>query len=487
MKGVLLLLAGVLGSAAEDLPEPIAHVLDLAREAGPEFYGDAVFRITGGRRVVSPEKEKQLLEEVFDSAQDIRVALPLVVARPAAGAERARVLARVRDLRLERVTLQSRVVDRMIALQEGRRARVLLEKIDLPLPAKPACADLLIPVAPYYWDTLASLVLQNSAFTLLERERKRPLELIEHHVRSILAATDVGPAAQAARRVMLADGDPDGRLVTALGSALASIQDSDRAFSYAVESMGVVENVLALAEEARRRRMPTAGLVFSLRAFLVRHYQAVRCADTIALPDSTPSYLQVGALIRPIQTFNQRAPVYANPLPPILDKDRQPAGIDSSQPQSQPAQLLTYAAITGRIDALPRGRSVPGAYRPAGEEVLKMMLDWHEDSVLNGPEFFHQKSAALRAFLQKELGGDLFHAALAEYVKLLLGTPARRDAPAEWLYEVDSLLALARQPEDRRGSAAHPSSGEIIKTLVDSYDPTLQLYGRLEQMFPLKR
>ena len=488
------------GAAALGQGPPITRealeVLDLARLAGPEFFADTYYRVLGSRRVLSLSAEKQLLLEVFDRAEDIRALQPVMAAWPGLSSERSRVLIQSQRFQLDRLSLQCLVVTRLLAIQESRKARELFERITLPPPARPECTETIVPVRTIYWETLPRVVLQNDAFTAIERERDIPVQLAEDRLRTIATATDLGPAALAVRTIM-AQRDPRGRLITALGGAYASVQDTDRSFTFAITNLGAVENAITLAEEARGRRLPVAGLLACLRGFLLRHYQGARCSDTIAPPSSTPRALRTNNLLLPVEMFNLRATPLSSQLDPILDPDRRPGSVDTKVPTASPSLRLQFDAFATLLDQLAAGREDRDRFNDLADQCRRALADWRETSEVYGAEYFHQKAVSSRGYIRILPTGDRIRPALNEHIRIMLATTVKRDSPAEWLYHVESLLALTRRPpepqdrRDRKASAppapAHEASYLIIEALTESYDPALHLYGRLEQLFPRPR
>ena len=482
-----------LAAQTQDAAKVLADFVEAARSQPVEYFSDVFFRLHEANRFRDWAQILKLLEEVFQRAAEARQALPVQPARLVVTSEQARILVQAQRFRVQRIPIQARVIDLMANLNP-QRAREMLREIVPPSQNRPSCGDALVSNPASFYETMQR-VMQNAAGAG-EAVRREGLRVLEDHIRSLTNAPQIGPVADIARLYLPAD--TDGVLVTDLGAALSNVQDSDRAFSFAVEQMGLVDSVLNFADAARQRQQPVVGLIASLRGFLLRHYTGNRCADNV--PVEAAAWMTPPNQLRPIEQFNARGIRMASGLEPILPKDRVPGRVESSFPSAEPSTRTMYVHINERITQLRSARrdeNWPGQ----ATEVVRSIEEFRPPDGVAAAETFHQKALLFRLMLETLPSGALFRQVLADQIRLLLETPLRRDSPAEWLYHVDALLELARRArpapsrEDQTRNqmlgyasfaSGHPAGQEVIEAMASSYDPLLSLYGKLERLAPLR-
>lgn len=482
-----------LAGQTQDPAKALADLVEAARSQPVEYFGDVFFRLHEAGRFRDRALILKLLEDLFQRAAEARQILPVQPARPVLASERSRILVQSQRFRVQRIPLQARVID-LMAILNARRAREMLREIVPPPPLRPTCEDALVASPATFYETMQR-VMQNAAGST-EAVRIEGLRVLEDHIRSLSNAVQIGPVADIARVYLPAD--PDGVLVADMGSALSSVQDSDRAFSFAVEQVGLVDSVLNFADAARQRQQAVGGLIASLRGFLVRQYTATRCSDNV--PVDSAAWLTPPGTLRPIDQFNSRGIRMASGLEPIRARDRTPASIAGTFPQAEGVWHITYANLYGQILQLrrdPRDQDWPAH----ASDLVRSIGDFHSPDDSAAAEFFHQKAILQRLMLETLPPGQLFRQVLASQIRHLIDTPLRQNAPAEWLYHVDALLQLSRgarpplsREEQTRNqtlgyvtfTSGHPAGPEVVEALVTSYDPLLSLYGKLERLAPLR-
>jgi hypothetical protein len=488
---VLVVLAGV--GWAQPQAKSARDLAELAQGLSSEYFADVVFRLAEAGQL-SGTLERTLLEEAAERAALSRQATPLAPVRGVAPSERMRVLALAQRYRTDRLSIVCRVSERLLPI-DARRARRLLEDSPPGPAARPGCGDFLLPsYRPY--DEALTRVLDSAAFNSEELRKGAPLEWLERRVRMMTSSLELATAARSVRPFL--NRDPNGQLVAAFGAALAGLADSDRSFSFALAS--TVDQVLTLADEARRRDWPVAGLLGAFRDYLARHLQQPRCADTAPLPGFLPNVFLKEAYDA-VQQFNLRAPRMTEGLRPLSEKERRPAGIIPVEGQA-PRAALGYLLLMGQAEMLRTARL--GAARDnAVRGVTRAIDEWKGENGQAENESFHQRMLLRRQLLGITPPGDLFRQILVRQLSELAGTAARREAPAEWLYHMDRLLELARPPERAaRGArppepdplegpftfvAGHPAAEEVLKAALEHFDPLIVVYAQLEWQAQMRR
>lgn len=470
-----------------------ADFLELARQQPVEYFADAVFRLQGPSRIRDRSLVSKLMETIFERAPEAKQWMPVQPAQPILATERARVMILSQRFQVERITIQARVIDTMLT-SNPKRAREMIHDIVAPPQQERSCADALVPSPATFYETMQRVML--NAANSPDAVRREALGIIQDHLVTINSALQVGPAAEVVRIFLPAD--PDGQLLSAYGTMLSSVADSDRPFSFAINRLDAVASVLDLADAARAKQQPVSGLLASLRAFLVRHLKGERCADNVQF-EFTAAYTNPQDLLRPIQMFNSRAPRMTTGVDPIGPDDRKPSKTIGGFVQPDPNSRVKYVFLLGQIQQLRQYRGGQD-FRYKASDAMSAVDQFVQVDGQSALDYFHQKSMLNRMLLQALPAGDQFTQVLTAQVNLLATSTARREAPAEWIYHVDALLQLARpaerQPPTREQvyqselygvpllTSGHPAGAQVIDALVNSYEPSLSMYGRLERLAP---
>jgi hypothetical protein len=476
-----------------DPAKALSDFLDLARQQPVEYFADSVFRLQNSARIRDRAQVLKLMEAIFERAPEAKQWMPVQPAQPVLATERARVMVLSQRFQVERITIQARVIDTTLT-SNPKRAREMIHEIVAPPQQERSCDDALVPSPATFYETMQRVML--NAANGPDAVRSEGLRIILDHLVTINSALQVGPVAEVIR--IFLPGDPDGQLLSAYGTMLSSVQDSDRPFSFAINRLDAVASVLDLADAARAKQQPIGGLVASLRVFLVRHLKGARCADNVQFENAT-AYASAQNLLQPIQLFNSRAPRMTTGVDPIGPDDRKPSRTIGSFVQPDPNSRVRYVLLLDQIRQLRQYRGTQD-FRYKASDVMSAVDQFPQVDGQAALDYFHQKSMLNRLLLQSLPSGDQFTQVLTAQVSLLATTTARREAPSEWMYHVDALLQLARpaerQPPSREMvmqselygvpllTSGHPAGPQVIDALVNSYEPSLSLYGRLERLAP---
>src|SRR5260370_23698429 len=125
---LVLVLAGVLQAEPPKLPEPYRSLVDLAQATPPEFGADAMLRVAESGKIKDRDAVRDLIEQAFQmaAAASFRVrmrGLPGTITDTRSG-----VLSQAYDLKLDALSLQTRAVRDMLAIDKAK-ARHLFRDI----------------------------------------------------------------------------------------------------------------------------------------------------------------------------------------------------------------------------------------------------------------------------------------------------------------------------------------------------------------------
>ncbi len=290
MLGLLLFFAQVVH--APERSREVQSLVDEARSLPPELSADALLRIASHKLPSDPAWRGDLIEEAFTT-----------------GARAPAPFPHTQDLRqtgLERLVLQTRAVEAMLALNAAR-ALALFRDIPIPDPPPLSCQGRLTPDLSSFYQT--ALHLFESAFTDVERVKGDDTRFLERILSSTQSPSQIVPALK-----MMPDAGarmtPDQRRQFAdlLAGVLDRVNGSDREFSAS-------ENVLVPSALAEMH--DSQMFVPALRSYIARHVSGVRCSDFDPARGASESVRQFNALIgRLSPTTAQLRPITADEAKP---------------------------------------------------------------------------------------------------------------------------------------------------------------------------
>jgi hypothetical protein len=124
----------------------------LAQGAGPALGADALLRLS--ERVTGDARKRRLIEEAFARAAAAQIEFPLVPV-PVGFADSVPAMAAISShAGVDRLSLQTRSVEAMLAV-DPQRARRMFESIPIPAAPKATCQDLTVSDSKGYYTTMA--------------------------------------------------------------------------------------------------------------------------------------------------------------------------------------------------------------------------------------------------------------------------------------------------------------------------------------------
>jgi hypothetical protein len=380
------------------LPEPYQSLAELARGAAPEFTADALLRIVEQGRLADRGARRDLIEEAFRSAAAAKFpvamqGLPGTTTDTASGS-----LSRAYTLKLDALSLESRAVRDMLALDPAN-ARKMFGEIARPRLSPLTCDDALVYDVSDFYQALGAVV--NGAFTPKERAKDEHLNFLSDYLGQATSPLEVVPLAQVVQSVG-ATAQQRQALWARLGGLLESVQTDDRSFSAALPAL----NSLSVAE---------------MQTSLEKYRQKSQgCASDAS---STPP-----------NASKNGAPAAKNPSTPKLDLYWQSA---ASQQLLKPGRnLRSSPSGTLLSDA---DRSTP-EWQQQVTDYLNLIAGWTADQENSEADYYHEKCTVLTALIELVPPGSLNDKLLAEYTDFISNSNMYQQSPAEWFLEPRTLL-----------------------------------------------
>ena len=252
----------------------VQSLLERAAALPPELNADVILRVLEAGKVNESEKELELVEQAFRLAQQARLAAPLRYAAGVAPRTNSTIgtLAAASELKLDRLSLSERALDKMIALHP-RLARDRFLSMEIAPPAAPSCNDALVPRFEPYFRLLFAML--ETGFSPDERSSGQALRYVAGQLNSLTSPEQMEAAAAILADAPLTSRERAG-LADALASSLIRCRTTWRSFGRYQE--------LAKAIDQVARRLSAAGestedLNRALASYIQKHQGVSPCEE----------------------------------------------------------------------------------------------------------------------------------------------------------------------------------------------------------------
>lgn len=480
MKPFLFLLLPLLCAAA--VPNEIAAVIDMARQAPGEFGADALIRVAAIDKLDKAVRV-QLLEEAFRRAGEAQQPLRRQAAILKIGGT-AGFLQHAYQQNLDALSLRLRAVDAMLPLDRVKARSLFLEIPPLQVP-KVTCDDFLIYNVNLFYDVLVRVAQQS--FSAREAAEGEPARMLERYITSIDSAAQVEPAAR-----MLAGGGLESKdfesLATALGGSLGKIDGDDRTFTATLSPAS--QQIFALLEDARKRELSPVALLEGYRRYLVNNLSGPRCADDDLVESGQTYSMSTGARVDSLGTaaadyFNQK--LAKPPIQALREEEVTPAKIEGAASGLRSCQAAECKDLATQYRSLifdANGTPLSQAQRDSTEwrvqlqQFLNSLANWKEGSGTDkeGLEQFRDKCALFGSLVGVIPPGPDRERVLLAWLDYLQGSRIEQDDRIGWFLPVNTLIG--RVAMDPLGL------GKLTEALRKSRNPVIALYVELEHVAP---
>ena len=443
-----------MGAAARS--EEIRRLVDAAPVAAPELAADILIRIAESPRVAEPGWKLELLDQAFHMAGGSKYETALDAALGAATDTDSDSGVRIVALRahLDALSLRCRALTATLSLNH-KKALELFREIPTARFPQHQCEDATTEAPRTFFETLALLVEQ--AFTAEERAKGKHIDFAEEYLRGLTSPTQLVPAIRMVVALKVRR-DDFARLAGALVGSMQQMNSDDRTFS-AVTGVELVSEVATFAAECRQHQYSLQAPIAGFRAYLVRHFEAPRCAEsgdqgnrsTIRLVDS------FNKTLLPLAGEGAVSPVTSDEMKPVSVGARAAVYLFWSKPASrrlmadykhlrfgteeqQAANKLKARRSDGMAQFLTvEQRSTP-EWQAAAQEYLTELEEWKKDNDEPAESYFHEVCFLYHGLLDIVPGGSLREHVLNSYIDFLKNSEVERNSPPEWYMQVSRLM-----------------------------------------------
>ena len=427
----------VLPLAAEPpkLAEPYRSLIDLAQGAPPEFAAVGILRVVESGKLTDKDPRRDLVEQAFRLASSATFHLRMRRLPGSLADTRSAYLGSAYNLKLDRLSLQSRAVRDMLPI-DGPEARELFQEISQPTFAKLTCDDPLVYDVSDFYQTLGMIVDQT--FTAKERGKEAHVNFLLDYLGQVTSAAQLAPVARVIKSVGVT---PDQReiLWVRFNGLLESLQPDDRSFAAALPE---ISRELSPASQA---------------SFQIFRQRSTGCPD-----DAAPS----------VTLDLSKGQTKAGSTP----KEEPYWQTGSSKRLLEDGQKLRYGS-----DSKPYS----DAYRNTREwqqqlaDYMNELANWSASEEKSEADYFHQKAVIYQALVELTPPGAQRDKILSAYLSFMTNSNLQQQSPVEWFEHAHSMLDSVRNT-----NTGEP--GKLLDAFQTSGNPVLALFAALERTFATK-
>lgn len=454
-------------------------ITDMATAVAPEFGADILIRLSESSNVTDRSTKIRLLKKAFYLAPAAEQPVKRTTNGFSPDTRSGYLALAFRLQNLDRLSLQSRVVSDMLRLDAGH-ARELLGEIQLPALTPLDCQEPLTYDVAAFYETVG--LIARDGLTAKDKREGQKLVLLVPYVSLLQSHTQIRPATQLLLSAELSPTDL-GQLTNMFAYALSQLHGDERSFAVTnkhtdeYSAPGAIASLIAALDA---RGIPSIALLRAFRGYLVSNFGEERCGETVSRSADKDS------LPEAVRFFNQqlRSALQNAQITPISAEELKSARIgpklaDTNFWESPEAKQLSIAVKGLRFGygetQLTAQKKATSAWSSQLTDFLTELGAWKSENEPAEVDFFCEKSALYSLLIEEIPNGWERSNAIADFVEFLEQNAVQPINRLEWILPAERLLSGAMAADDRE---------EVIQAFLNSRDPALSLYARLERWEP---
>jgi len=446
----------------------------------PEFRADILLGLVESGKIADARLKKTLVNRAYSAAEAAQAQYGEAPYGRVGRTRQGRKAISVSITQLDRISLQSRAVHDMQSLSASR-ARAMFETMPFPALAPLSCDDNWIYDPGPFYHALTEVV--ESDFHPHEIASGNRLSFLLPYVSHLDSHAQVIPVAHLLATAKLTPEELR-QLSSAYVEALSSVPPDGLTFAVVAEDGGdYVRNVygnslsdamLGLWSAMKKADLSTGLLLRPLRGYLLQNFNGPRCN----IKEAEESAKKKNSLPGAVEGFNRTfdASLKQNGLAPIsLDELPKAATLPTTvfdPPDSYEDKQLTLAIqkLQDSLDRSTQNGQIASSWWRQLDDFLLRFYAWEEGQAKED-DYVNEKAEFYQVLVDFVPKSPERQKVLESFVSLLEQHTYQSLGAAEWfLYSRVFLI----------GMFAKESHDEIVHALLNSRDPVLNLYARLE-------
>jgi hypothetical protein len=421
---VVLLLAGVLQAETPKLEEPYRSLVDLAQAAPPEFAADAMLRVAESGKITDRDAVRDLVEQAFHTASAATFRVRMRGLPGTTTDTRSGLLSQAYDLKLDALSLQSRAVRDMLAIDKAK-ARDLFRDIPPPRLVPLTCDDAMVYDVADFYRTIG--IIANTAFSEKERAKEEHINFVLDYVGQVVSPAQLAPLARVLKSVNATPVQAE-RLWNRFNGMLEDLLGDERSYSAALSAISSESGPEMQASFEKYKR------------------QGQSCKD------------DAGGAAEPAANTPKLERFWQTPQAKTLLED---------------GLKLRIAPDSHQFTAA--DRSTP-EWQVRLTDYLSELADWTSGQEQSEAVYYHQKCTVFEALVELIPAGPQRDKVLLDFVAFIGNSNLQRQSPVEWFIQANSVLERVRHSNDATFSKlfeAYEHSGNSILALEIALEKTL--------------
>ncbi|HEX3086825.1 MAG TPA: hypothetical protein VHP99_19965 [Pyrinomonadaceae bacterium] len=449
--------------SAQDLK--IENLVLLGHTAPPEVAADLLLTLAATQPTITKAQKKELLEDAFRVAGDAREP---IARRPWSLMvdTRSGFKGAAFGLELDKLSLQTRAVTQMIALDKSR-ARMMFQEIALPKLPDLTCEDSLSYDPGAYYRT--ALAVSRDCFDENEKKAEAHVQFLAERLENVKSVSQVVPAMKMLVEATLS-GDEMSLLMSTLVGALGGISTDARGFAFVMAREPLGQTVWNLSGKAKSQQVPNVDLNRATRAFIVKQMSGEVCQDAPWLD---------GRQVKLTGKVTELNDLFPNPI--VVD-DVRPLSFGATAKDRQfwtlprEKQLLMVAKdlrFGGGEEPLTLEQRRTDEWRKKLNDYLDLIEKWEPESEVSAEDYFQEKCNLYGALVDLCPDGAQREVVLRAYAGYLREQNREYKGRIEWILPVKHYLFIIR-------SMSEAAQRKSLDPWLSSSDAALRAYAELE-------
>jgi hypothetical protein len=453
-------------------------IAELADGVPAEYAADILIRVAESAKIASREKRIALLRKAFTQAS--RAQMPVQpAATPYSDIDtRSGYLAMAATAHLDRLSLQSHIVTSMLPIDPAS-ARELLQQLEFPTLPPVSCEEPLTYNLSTFYRMLEEV--EKNGFTERERRQGQHVALLVPYLTSVQSHAQITPIAELLRKVEMSPSELE-QLAGLFADSISRLKGDTRSFT--AERLGLggyqfPEALVLLIKRLNAQQVQTGALLNAIRGYLTNNLNAVQCGETASEEkhdESVPDcVLRFNEELKQQLSNYQLLPIRKDELSNSKIGQRAKIMAFWNSPESkklrEDLRRLRFGNGNGELSQQERSTS---HWNLLLIDFLTELASW-DGTGDDETDVFNQKCILYSTLIQIVPSDTQATKVTEEFVDFLELNSAQMHSPAEWMFWVNILISGAKAPLRRQ---------ELIHAFLNSRDPALSLYARVELWDP---
>lgn len=442
----------------------IENIINDARSLPAEFAVDIFLRLAASNNIDKKWKQ-EILVEAFTLTADMQNEFRMKSKYGTPVDSRINYRSYAFDLNLDALSLRSKIISQMLAIDRGQALRMLNQlspKLRLPTLS---CSDQMVYRVDDFYVMLGSV--SKAVYDERKIQQGERVQFLLPYVQNMSAPAQIGPLARMILSLHLTDKELF-ILSQTFASALKQISADDRSFTAALIQDKTATHVFELTQQVQREGGAHSEIANALRSYLGKHLNGVRCEDNVkAITTELPRHIQE------INYYFRNSPFTLDDLKPARVEETVSTteffeSKDASKLSIDLKELASY-------DDDESSTKEPKTFSASDEQILKYLRqleDWDGNGETSQIDYFHQKCVLYLSLARITPPGQPGEQVMTSYINFLNQPAIIKESRIEWTLHARELLGLLQQ---RKGE----ERAKLVTALVYSKSPILQTYAKL--------